>query len=393
MDRGILTSGRSVAKSRLQAERLDAVQAAMLDQGYDALVVAGRGLLTQYGYFEYISGFNPLVRLAYAVVRRDGAPVLVMSTASDAWYAQQATGLDDIRVAGTGDVVGGQDSLPAAVTGVLTAHRLDRGRVGVVGLGHIVSAGDHEELRSLLPEAELSDATGLLNEIKAVKSAQELEEVRRSCAIADVGMDAFRDYAGVGVTGWELWGEMQRAVRTRGAREVLVMISSGQYFNDPPRDEPLREGDLVSVYVEISGPNGFWVEKASLFSIGDIGDRRRTVADACLRGHEAATGMVVAGSTAADVAHAVEKQVAGLGVDFGIWHGHGVGVDHDVPVIGTSDETRLTSGMVLALHPNLVDAAHEVGASVADTFIVTPEGPPERGSAHDQCILPIERGR
>lgn len=36
----------------------------------------------------------------------------------------------------------------------------------------------------------------------------------------------------------------------------------------------------MSVYVEISGPNGFWVENASLFSIGDIGDLRRTVAEA-----------------------------------------------------------------------------------------------------------------
>lgn len=393
MDQGILTSTRSAAKSRLQIERLEAVRAAMTEQRLDALVVAGRGLLTQYGYFEYLTGFNPHVRMACAVLLSDGPPVLVMATASDAWYAQQATGLQDVRVAGTGDVVGGRDSLPATVGGVLTGHGLGRGRIGVVGLGQIVSAGDHEQLRAALPEATLEEATVLMSQVKAVKSAQEQAEVRRSCAIADEGMDAFRVHAGIGVTGWELWAQMQRAVRIRGAREVLVMVSSGPYFNDPPRDEPLADGDLVCVYVELSGPNGFWVEKASVFSIGDIGHRRRTIADACLRGHEAAADAMVAGATSADVARALEQQVADLDVDFGIWHGHGVGVDHDPPVISTCDDTLLEPGMVLALHPNLVDLTHGVGASVADTFLVTADGRAERGSVHGQQVFPIERRR
>jgi Xaa-Pro aminopeptidase len=65
------------------------------------------------------------------------------------------------------------------------------------------------------------------------------------------------------------------------------------------------------------------------------------------------------------------------GLRSGIWHGHGVGIDHDAPVITASDPTPLVERMVVAIHPNFSAADESVGASVADTYIVR-EGDPER---------------
>lgn len=391
MSNGILTSQRSEAKTRLQAARLATVWDAMQDEGYDALIVAGRGLLTQYGYLEYVVGYCPLVRLTYAVVIPGQQPVLVTPTSSDAWYAKMATDLTDIRVAGQGDVISKQDNLPAAVAQVLVDYKLDRGRIGMVGLKHIVPVGDYEDFIAALPDTRLEDATAVVGRAKAVKSAEEQAEVLRSCAIADAGMRAFEERAAIGVTGWELWGDMQRAVRSRGAREVLIMVSSDPFFNAPPFETALRDGDLACVYTEITGPNGFWVEKASLYEMGTVSDAKREMAELCLASHAAAAERLVAGSAASEVAAALEGTVAGRDVEFGIWHGHGVGVDHDTPVITKTDSTELVPGMTIAMHPNFTNRAQTVGASIADTYIVQEQGPAVRGSQLDQQLTRIER--
>ncbi len=391
MSNGILTSRRSDAKAKLQASRLASVWEAMRDDGYDALIVPGRGLLTQYGYLEYVVGFCPLVRLTYAVVVPGHQPIMVTPTSSDAWYTKMATDLADVRVAGQGDVISTQDNLPAAVARVLADYQVDRGKVGMVGLKHIVPVGDFDDFRAALPDAQITDATSVVGRAKAVKFAEEQAEVLRSCAIADAGMQAFEARAAAGVTGWELWGDMQRAVRSRGAREVLIMVSNDPFFNAPPRDEPIQDGDMVCVYTEITGPNGFWVEKASLYEFGTTDDAKRRMAELCLESHAAAAEKLVAGSTAAEVAGALEATVTGHDVEFGIWHGHGVGVDHDTPVITKTDSTELVPGMVIAMHPNFTNHEQTVGASVSDTYIIQESGRAVRGSQLDQRFTRIER--
>ena len=361
----------------------------MADQGIDALVVAGRGLVSHWGYLEYLTGYCPIVRHGYAVVTPGREPIVVMSTRSDAYFSRQANGFDT-RVAGEGDVVGEGNVVPASVAAVLTEQGHGSARIGVVGVGQIIPAGEWDALRGALPMARMSDATDLLQQIKTINTEAELADVRLAGRVADVGIEAFMAHAAAGVSGWDLYGEMARAVRSAGARELLIFIGTGPYFLDWPSAQPLQRGDLVSVYVEATGPTGCWVERAGLFTVGAVDGLRREYGETCLRAHAAAKDALTVGATAADVATALEAETAELGALPGIWHGHGVGIDHDTPVITRGDQTPLAEGMVISIHPNLTDPSETVGASVADTYILGPDGA-ETISQISQEIRPIER--
>ena len=377
-----------VPRARLHA-RLSAVWEAMADQSVDCLVVSGRGLISQYGYLEYLIGFCPVVRLGYAVILPNREPVVVMSTRSDAYFARETSGFE-VRVAGQGDVISDKDSMPGVIEEILLEQHVTPRHLGVVGLGHIVASADADALRQMFPDARVTDATRLLNDIKTLKTREEYADVRAAGEVADAGLQAFMHHADAGIGGWELYGEMERAVRRLGAREVLVFIGTGPYFLHRPHVDPLLDGDLVTVYLESTGPNGYWVERAGLFTVGQVGDRKREYAETCLRAHRAAQDAIVVGNTASDVAAALEAETAPLGALPGIWHGHGVGVDHDTPVITTGDSTPIREGMVIAIHPNLTDPEETVGASVADTYIVTPSGA-EAISRIPQSLRPIGR--
>ena len=370
--------------ARRRAARLAAVRAAMREAGYGALVVAGRGIISQYGYLEYVSGYSPVVRAAYSVIGPEGDAALVVPTVADAWQARRLAGLEDVRVAGQGDLYSEYDDLAAGVASAVADHGAAAETVGIVGLRHIVSAGDLEQLRARLPNARLVDATQLLAELKAVKDAEELDELRRTAAVADAGYEAALASLRAGAVAREVCAATEEAVRTRGARgEVLIFVSAAPYFLRRPDEERFAPGDLVTAYVELTGPTGYWVERAGLVAIGALDGARAELAEATRAAAAAAEAALRPGRTAGEVAAAIDAVVERHDLRAGIWHGHGVGVDHDLPVVTAGDRTVLLERMAISVHPNFSTADETLGASVADTYVVR-DGTPERLSTGSQ---------
>jgi Xaa-Pro aminopeptidase len=153
----------------------------MRAEGLDALVVPSRGHITQYGDVEFLAGYTPVARMAYAVLPRDAVrPVLVVPTPADRWYASRLPDPPQVRVAGQGDLLSGADDLAGTAASVLVEARLDAGRVGIAGLRSLLPVGEFDALRRALPGAELVDAGALMSRLKLLKDDEEL--ARRSGA-------------------------------------------------------------------------------------------------------------------------------------------------------------------------------------------------------------------
>jgi len=362
----------------LHEQRIERLWAALADERLDALVVAGKGLIGQYGMLEWCAGYVPVVRGAYAVLTPGAQPALVVPTAADAWYARRNTGLTEVRVAGQGDILSEYDDPASAVAALVPA----TGRIGVAGLKHVMTSWEAERLAAVLPQAELVDVSAQVAMVKAVKDPEDIDELKATAAIADDAFEAFLERVKPGVSGWKLNGEIERAVRSRGGRDALIFISAGAYFLERPAADLVLTGDLLTVFVEIVGPTGYWIELGRLVAMGRLDRERARLADRCLAAARTAEESLSAGRAASDPARAIDAVAEAAGLRVGIWHGHGVGVDHDPPVITAADATELVPGMVISIHPNFSTADERVGASVADTYVVG-EGPPERLSRLD----------
>jgi Xaa-Pro aminopeptidase len=290
---------------------------------------------------------------------------------------------------GTGDV-GSRSDLIGAAADVLAQEGIDSGRVGVTGLHSVLPVADFQTLRDALPRVEFVDADPLLAGLKLLKEDEEITEIRRTVAIADAGFTAARSLTRPGVTDSEIFGAIREVVSSRGARDALVFVSALPYFLSWPQGEALREGHLLTIFIEIVGPTGYWVECGGLLAIGRPEPEQLQVAEASLEAARRAETRLRPGATAGDVAREIDAVVAEHHLRAGLWHGHGVGVDHDAPVITQSDDTPLAAGMVIAVHPNFATADERFGASAVDTYLIT-EDAPERLSAIPQQILQAER--
>jgi Xaa-Pro aminopeptidase len=224
--------------------------------------------------------------------------------------------------------------------------------------------------------------------VKALKDPEDIAELEATAAIGDEALEAFLARVQPGVSGWQANGIIEGVARSRGVRDALIFVSAGAYFLERPTAEPFVQGDLITVYVEIIGPTGYWIELARLVSLGRLDDERAAIAASCLDAARRAEGLLVAGRTAGEAARAIDAIAARDGIRVGIWHGHGVGIDHDAPVITADDTTTLERDMVISLHPNFSTSDERLGASVADTYVVG-EHAPRRLSRLDPGLIEV----
>ncbi|MBS1880071.1 MAG: aminopeptidase P family protein [Actinobacteria bacterium] len=377
--------------SGLLERRAAAARELMEADGLDALVAVSRGHITQYGDVEFLTAYTPVARMAYAVMTRSGrGPVLIAPTPADRWYAARHPEAPEILVAGGGDLLSGVDDLPSAVAAVLRQEGAEGGRVGVTGMRSLLPVGELESLRRALPQADLVDAGALIAELKLLKGDEDLAELRRTVEIGDAGFDAGRRALRAGATDAEVGAAIRKAIFARGARDALIFVSAEPYFLSWSQGREFGDGDLASVYVEVVGPSGYWVEVGGLVALGEPAPEQLRVAEACLDAARQAEALLRPGVTAAEVARAIDAVAAAAEVGSGIWHGHGVGVDHDRPVITAGDETPLADGMVISVHPNFASADERFGASAVDTYAITEDGA-ERLSRIPHGILGPER--
>lgn len=353
---------------------------AIEEAGCDALLIAGRGIVMQYGNFRYFGGF-PLFLIHGYVLLIPGQPAQLVLSGRDEHRAAQH-GVEDLllRAKGNEDIGYGLRAgagLAGRVADALTAAGLGTGRLGIAGLSEAMPVVEYLALRELLPELEIEDAGALIAPLKAVKSEAELAAHREAATLMDEAFEAFVPLVREGADELELVAAIELEARRRGAEHAIVRVLPGRMDARPPISRKLQRGELVTCYVEAVAPNGFWAEKGACFAIGALPARAEQVYEASEAAFAEIERTLQAGARAGDVAAAVWDVAREHGCEIGMQIAHGIGLDHDLPLIELGGEEELRPGMVLAVHPLMQDGPH--GAFTIDQYTVT-SGAPERHS-------------
>ena len=155
----------------------------------------------------------------------------------------------------------------AAVADELKARGLERSRLGLVGFSSTIQITPtllHQDvlnLEKLLPEARFVDASWMLEEMRMVKSEEEIEMLRKAGRVARKVIDAMVETSRPGIPEAVVYAEMIRTqIANGGEPNIFNLFTSGPV--EHPKDElwhmlhgceqplaptmrPLAEGDLV----------------------------------------------------------------------------------------------------------------------------------------------------
>jgi Xaa-Pro aminopeptidase len=352
-------------------ERVHAARELAAEAGIDLLV------LTPGSDLRYLSGYHAhaMERLTALAVPRSGEPFLVVPRLEapmvDAGPAG-ALGLELLAWDETDD--------PFALLA-----RTATARLGTAPTRVAVGARSWAEhalgVQRALPGSSLEIASPVVDRLRMLKSAAEVEELALAGAAIDRVHARMADWLRVGRTEAEVGADIAAAILEEGHIGVdFTIVGSGPNGASPHHElsgRTVRPGDLVVVDIGGETATGYRSDCTRTYVVG--GSPTAEVAEwyAVLQAaQEASTASVRPGVTAEDVDAAARRVIddAGWGEHFIHRTGHGIGLDtHEAPYIVAGNELPLEPGMAFSVEPGIY-LAGRCGARIEDIVVCTDDG-------------------
>ncbi len=219
---------------------------------------------------------------------------------------------------------------------------------------------DWERLIAALPGLQVADATGIVQGLRMVKSAAEIEKISHICAIGSATFDRVPALVHVGMPLEEVFREFRRAAIGQGADDAPYLVGAaakGGYRDviSPPTRRPLQRGDVLMLDTGLTW-DGYFCDFDRNWAVGTTDDATRRAYDVLWRATEAGIEAARPGNTCRDLFVAMSGVIAEMddsGGDIGRL-GHGLGMQlTEQPSHAAFDTTVLRENMVLTLEPSL----------------------------------------
>jgi Xaa-Pro aminopeptidase len=375
--------------------RLERVRALMADRGLDALVVRAPDNVFYLTNFWGMKGFEAVV------FPREGEPTLVTLTASEE---------DAARMAWTSDVrfVSGYeptDPRPAPARALEIASAVAREH-GIVGLE--LSLGTQATDRMVgepttftrgwfdaFPDAV--DATGLLSEVRAVKTAQEIERMRLANEIAAAAMSHVAVSIAPGQTEAQVAAAWQAFVHGegtgwRGQVDLalgfsLIWAGRGIKTFTATGTRPVVEGQPTLFEIWVCA-DGYWCDHTKNLVCGELEPAYRELEQRLLEVYRDGVDFCRPGASLAELDRRMRAGIDAIGSPVPVSHGisHGVGARaHEPPWAHQAGGGEILEGMVLAIEPGIYWEGGG-GLRVEDNFLVTAAGPEQLSPFPDGIV-------
>ncbi len=363
--------------------KLDRVRALMGARGIDAIVARAPDNVLYLTNFWGMKGYDAVV------FPREGESTLICLEAS----AEDAAGTawtDDVRL-----FAGYHASDPRPPTArVLEAAAEAAGGYGAVGLE--LSLGTQASDRMVgepttytkawfdaFPDAH--DATPLLSEARAVKTAQEVERMRLANEIAAAAMDHVRGVIRPGMTEAQIAAEWLGFVHGEGtgwAGKVELALGFSLVWSGPgiktftaTTTRPVVESEPTLFEIWVCA-DGYWCDHTKNLVCGELTERYRELEAGLLGVYEEAIALCRPGASLPELDRRIREGIAALGYPGQPSHPvcHGVGARaHEPPYAHQAGGGEIHEGMVLAIEPGCYWPGGG-GLRVEDNFLIAADG-------------------
>ena len=305
----------------------------------------------------------------------DGEPVLLVDTP----FAPEQLQVDDVRT---------ELFLSRGVARAVRDRGLDGRRLGLVGSTVLRHSTALELQAQLDAQTELFPADGILERLRLVKSAWELERLRRAAAVGVEWMRTMLEAVEPGRTEGDIVGEGLRSLASHGGYASDVIVASGYPARPESRGVPswnaerrLAGGDLVRIdaFGPVSG--GYYTDFARSTVVGGKpDDDQRAVLEAAIGLVETIAAEMRPGTTIGRLHDAGVEFLTAHGFPAhghfeGFWpsFGHSLGLGTERPFVVAGAPEVLEPNMVLTIE--IVVGTPEVGgAAFEEMLLVTEDG-------------------
>lgn len=207
---------------------------------------------------------------------------------------------------------------------------------------------------------QLIPVEGLVEELRIVKEKEEIENLKKAAALADMAFEHLCALIKPGMTEKEAAWEMEKSMREKGSQPIPfeLIVTSGPSSALPhakPTDKAIVEGEPV--VIDIGAKTGYYCsDMTRTICVGEPQDKFNKIYDIVLGAQLAAMATIepgMSGDKADSLARIVINE-AGYGEAFGHGLGHGIGLAlHESPRLGQNSQDILQDQMVFTVEPGI----------------------------------------
>ncbi len=254
-----------------------------------------------------------------------------------------------------------------------------RATIGLVGRSYF-PISFYEYLRKRLVGYRFVDMTDEIDQIKVIKSPEEVDLIKKTAALQDAAMEHVRKVLKPGLRDFEIYGEALYSCVMQGSERQLILVASGPQDTSVPflsrhfQNRVIKEGDQLSILIEVNGPGGLYTEIGRIFSIGTPSQHLQDAFGAAVEAQKLTASLLKPGAR--------PKEIIEANNDFLQKHdyaperrlyAHGQGYDLvERPLIRQDEPMVIKAGMNITVHPAAATAT--VWGALTDNYLVTETG-------------------
>lgn len=254
--------------------------------------------------------------------------------------------------------------------------------VGWVALGNI-PAPFYEHIKTNLSAAKFTDATDLVDNIKAIKSDEEIDLIKKTAEIQDIAMEkAFKEVK-PGKRDSEIMALTQNIVQNLGSEQQLIMAGSAPMGTPSPMlkrhfmHREMREGDQFTLMIEVNGPGGMYAELGRTCVLGKASDELLEACEIAKETQQVTIDLLKPGADPKDLLAANNEFLRSKGFpEEKRLYAHGQGYDLvERPAIRDDESMKLEANMNITVHP--IIGSETLFSWMCDNYMITEEGASE----------------
>ena len=266
--------------------------------------------------------------------------------------------------------------------------------IGLLGPGAISwSTVDH--LKRHMPRANFVDASPLVDEIKAVKSPEEIGLIRRMAALQDAAAQAVTKALRPGLRDADMVQIARQASTTFASEQGWYMAASGPVGTaavmQPPHQQhrTIQAGDQFCMLIENNGPGGYYGEIGRTWVLGKASQEMKDEFAFVLEAQRFTLDMMTPGADPAEI-HARYNAFMRehKRPEEHRLYAHGQGYDMvERPIIRQDETMKLGPNMLFAVHPTYVTKT--TYSWVCDNWLINAQGKIEALHKFPQVITEL----
>jgi len=378
--------------------RRELVRAGMVERDLDVLLIQSPHEMAG-GYVRWLTDVVVTDQPVTVVVPRDGTMTLITHGPFGGEETISPEGHDTLR--GVGRVLTTPMFPAVAYTGAYVAESIiealapyDRASIGVVG-EHLFSFTTLDRVRRAFPGASFVEAADFVDRIKAVKSDEEQELIRRAAALQDAVMEAAFASVEPGKRDSDVTAVARRAAQELGSESGILLCGSASagtpamIQNTHLQHRVIERGDVIALLVEVNGPGGFYAEVGRTCVVGSASQQLQEEFAFAAETQRRTVERLKPGASCAEIwdSHNAWMREHGLPEERRI-HCHGQGYDFvERPLIRSDEPMTIEAGMNITCHPSYVRSG--AWSWICDNYLVRPDGTQEPLHAFPRRIIEV----